>query len=181
MKPKPRAILDFYGALDFTDDFWHSPCPAMASLPAFEDEFLSRIFQDADPSCTVASLERPPPSSSLVQRIDLSKSRNAWLFNAMREGNHIANVVRDGDYARVDPMTLMSPDFPPTAFIHGTADTLVDYRFSRDAHRRLKDLGVESELISVEGRDHGFDAAIEEGAEDWEKIEAGLEFLARHV
>ncbi|KAH7131738.1 Alpha/Beta hydrolase protein [Dactylonectria estremocensis] len=181
MQTKPRAILDFYGPLNFSDKFWHSPLPSLADLPPFPPELLAKVFEEEDPSSVASSLERPSPDSNAAPKLDLSRPRNAWLFNAMKEGHHLRSVVGDGDYARVDPISFFSGEFPPTAFIHGNQDTLVEFRFSKDAYEALQKLGVETQLLEIEGKNHGFDAGIEEGMEGWDKIQAGLEFLANHV
>lgn len=170
MKTKPHAILNYYSPLNFSDRFWHSPLPSLVILPPFPLEFLAQVFEEENPSSVPSLLERPPPGSNAAPRLDLSRPRNAWLFNAIKEGHHIRSVVGDRDYARIDPISLFSGEFPPTAFIYGTQDTFVDFRFSKEAYETLRNLGVETQLLEVEGKNYSFDAGIEEGMEGWDKI-----------
>ncbi len=181
MEPKPRAILDFYGCLNFSDSFWHSPLPMFANLPDVAPEFLAQVFDEEIPTWTPSSMQRPPPGTTGPPKPDLSRPRSAWLWTALKKGFHLENVVKDGDYARVDPVSLFSAEFPPTIFLHGNKDTMVDFKFSKFAYESLRDLGVETELLVVEGGNHIFDAPLKEGMPEWEKVEAGFEFLAKHV
>lgn len=113
--------------------------------------------------------------------IDFSGPRNAWIFAALKEGTHMRAIVPDGDYARVDPARLFSPSFPPTCFIHGTADETIDVRFSVRAHEDLCRLGVKTELVLVEGQDRGFDMFLREDEKGFEVVRGGLRFLERYV
>jgi acetyl esterase/lipase len=82
----------------------------------------------------------------------------------------------------VDPKKLFkSPDFPPTCFVQGTADVVVDAKFSQWAYAELQKNGVQSELYLVEGMAHGFDARLKRGDAAFESIYKGVEFLAEHV
>ena len=80
-----------------------------------------------------------------------------------------------------DPINLFSANFPPTLFIHGNADTLVSFLFSSAAHESLKSLGVETELVVAEGKNHGFDVYVGEGEDGWDDISKALGFLKEHV
>ena len=68
-------------------------------------------------------------------------------------------VVSDGNFTRVDPAYFSSKKLsPPTLFIHGTADTLLDPKFSQRANAKLKKNRVDTVLVLVESTGHGFDA-----------------------
>lgn len=53
------------------------------------------------------------------------------------------------------PITYVSKDDPPFLNVHGTADAVVPYAQSEALHAALKDVGVTSVLITVEGGGHG--------------------------
>ena len=57
----------------------------------------------------------------------------------------------------VSPILHISSDDPPTLLIHGDADTLVDVNNSRLMHRVLKNEGVVTDLMVIEGAGHGFE------------------------
>lgn len=115
---------------------------------------------------------------------DFSNPRVAWMFNLVKEGKLFSTVVADDNYDRVDPATLfakLGKNFPPTYFIHGTADTLVDWKLSQRAHDELQANGVDSKLTLVDGAPHGFDAKAQPGDETFAIVEKGLEFLKAHL
>ncbi|KAK7725537.1 hypothetical protein SLS63_008141 [Diaporthe eres] len=155
----PRAILDFFGMKYLQDASFHTPSAAFAKLPPFDKAFLD-------------------------QRPDFSNPRVAWMFNLVREGKLFSTVVADGNYDRVDPATLfarLGKDFPPTYFIHGTADTLVDWKLSQRAHDELRANGVDSKITLVDGAPHGFDAKAQPGDETFAIVEKGFEFFKAHL
>ncbi len=69
--------------------------------------------------------------------------------------------------------------YPPTVLIHGTADTDVPHEQSVMMARELKEHGVEHELLSIEGGEHGL------GGGDPKDINAAyrraFEFLKHHL
>ena len=180
MPNPPLAILDFYGPKFFSSDFWSSPLPALAHFPHFGETFISQIHNENPPNFTAMSLKRSSPDGEMPS-LDFSQARNAWLFTALKHGYHLQSVVRDGLYDRVDPSKPFSKNFPPACFIHGTADNLVDFKFSEDAFHRLSECGVESKLVAVSDKGHGFDKELDQDSPLFSQILTGLEFLANHV
>lgn len=112
---------------------------------------------------------------------DLSNYRVAWLLSSFKKGTWLRSIVPDGNYNGIDPAALFDPSFPPTYFLHGTADTLVGVEFSRRAFEELKRKGVDTKLVVEEGAPHGFDAGAKPGEHKYELVAAGLRFLASHA
>ena len=90
-------------------------------------------------------------------------------------------IVKDGDYERVDPTQHFSPTFPPTFFIHGLSDFLIEPRFSIAAHDKLRELGVETSIELLEGQSHGFDSGLEPEDPEFKPVLRGIQFLKKHV
>ena len=64
------------------------------------------------------------------------------------------------------PIRNVSREYPPTILVHGTEDTDVPYSESRNMAARLKEAGVEHELITVEGGGHGLGDSAPQVVED---------------
>lgn len=54
------------------------------------------------------------------------------------------------------PVSFIQHSSPPTLTLHGTADTTVDRDQSKELDKTLKNSGVESQLIFVEGANHAW-------------------------
>ncbi len=76
-------------------------------------------------------------------------------------------------YRKASPLSYVSKDAPPFLFLHGTKDWLVPIEQSRQMNRKLKELGVKSQVVEIEGASHGFT-----GADNRRTTEATLKFLA---
>ena len=55
----------------------------------------------------------------------------------------------------VSPISFASQDDPPIMLVHGDKDVIVPVRHARDLNKRLAQVGVETELVIVEGANHG--------------------------
>ncbi|MBC7983358.1 MAG: alpha/beta hydrolase [Candidatus Obscuribacterales bacterium] len=58
--------------------------------------------------------------------------------------------------AAISPLLFVDKADPPTLIIHGTADTLVPIASGRSIYEALKQAGVTTEFIVIDGGDHGF-------------------------
>ena len=150
--------------------------PSLSSLPNFEQSLLDKIWGEIPPP-----IEVPPPYHADV--IDFSKPRTAWMFNAGARGTHYTSIAPNGDTSLIDPAKLFSgmSSYPPTCFLHGTKDTLVDVGLSKRAYQEMIRAGHEARLILVDGVDHGFDEKTKPGEPEFEKVQAALEFLKKHI
>lgn len=54
--------------------------------------------------------------------------------------------------------SFVDDSYPPSIFVHGTADEVVLCQESIDQHEQLKGLGIKSELLLVEDGPHGLGA-----------------------
>ncbi|KAJ6091452.1 hypothetical protein N7467_003421 [Penicillium canescens] len=174
----PKAILDLFGFKYLRDSFYHTgsstlPPPGAPSPPSAE--FVEQVFN-----------EIPPPTAAPVpfgpNGPDLSTPRKAYLITSVRKGTQFDAIIAEDEYDHVDPEKLLKePGFPPTVFVHGTADVVVDIKFSQWAHAELQKNGVPTELYVVEGVAHGFDARLKRDDAAFESIQKAVHFLAQHV
>lgn len=186
LREPPRAILDFYGVKYLADEFWHSPLPSLAGIPPFEKNFLDKIYEEPVLTTTLTSMEIMAASSARMENQpkqrglpppDLSIPRNAWLFTALKDGTQIKAVVKDDAFEDVEPTMAFSPRFPPTAIIHGGADSMVPCRLSEKAFEELDQHGVETLLLVLPDQDHGFDAGLSSDDAEWQQVRRALDFL----
>jgi acetyl esterase/lipase len=75
-----------------------------------------------------------------------SKSAITWLG---------AKAKDQAFAAAVSPMTYVTKNSPPTFIVHGDADPTVPYQHSVDLHKKMDEMGVLNEFITVPGGLHG--------------------------
>ncbi|KAF2424240.1 hypothetical protein EJ08DRAFT_700833 [Tothia fuscella] len=121
----PRAILDLFGMKDFKDPSYYTPAKLPVETP--DQAFVDQVYKQVPPP-----LDALPPFSPTG--LDTSTPRNAWFVANMKKGTLLKNAVQDGNFDRIDPVQLFSSSFPPTYFLHGTADTAVPVELARKAH-----------------------------------------------
>ena len=74
-----------------------------------------------------------------------SKSAVSWL----------GDKAQDEAFAKtVSPMTYVTKNSPPTFIVLGDADPTVPRQYSVDLHKKLKEMGIKTEFMTVEGGVH---------------------------
>lgn len=167
------ACLAFYGEFYWSDSFWTQPKAALSGLPVIGKELYNQVY---DEGIVISA-----PSTRGPNGPDLTKPRNAWLLTSIKEGWWLKEVVKDGDLARIDPASTFGPSFPPTAFVHGTADVVSPVRFSEAAHASLQSCGVDTALFFVPEKGHDFEASLNAKDADFEKVLEALRWLSRKI
>lgn len=74
-------------------------------------------------------------------------------------------------------MPNVTPAFPPTCVVHGTADTMVPMHLSRALYARLEESGVRREFIEVPGEEHTFVGKMVKGGDVWARQRKGFDWL----
>ena len=75
-----------------------------------------------------------------------SKSATNWLGDKAKNEAFIKSV---------SPVNYLTKDSPPIFIVHGNADPTVSYQQSVTLHKKLNDLGVKNEFVTIDGGVHG--------------------------
>ncbi len=67
--------------------------------------------------------------------------------------------IEEEVYKKASPITHVSGDDPPVLLVHGTLDFIVPIIHSERLYKKLKDAGVDAEMITVPGGGHGWGGA----------------------
>jgi len=86
-------------------------------------------------------------------------------------GKEIAELAREAS-----PILHVSDDDPPFLIVHGTKDPVVPLRQSQAFSRALKEAGVDSHLVTIEGAGHGGEEFLSP-----EQVRVIDEFLEQHL
>lgn len=180
---KPLAILNAYGPMYFKDPCYRKPVheimPMLKGKLSFDEDFMNKVHDEPVQTFTeniiIINAEGKP-------EVDFSQPRNAWHFGNISRGTWLKAMRLEGQEEKFDPALHLSKEFPPTCFLWGEKDDICNVKLAKDACNKLKELGVESELIIAEGLGHAFGAGMVKGTEQYEKLVVKpLEFLKKHV
>lgn len=74
-----------------------------------------------------------------------------FIFDGVEDGDIITELEK------VDVMSNITEKLPPVLLVHGNNDTVVPLTMSQNLYQSLKELGVDTELVVVQGMTHGLD------------------------
>jgi dipeptidyl aminopeptidase/acylaminoacyl peptidase len=104
---------------------------------------------------------------------DLTEFANRPGMARLFGGNPAAETVK-----AASPITYANGDYPPTLFVHGTADDRVPHAMTLRMYQALEQAGVPVDLHLYAGQDHFFDQEPQFSAA---VAEAMACFIARYV
>ncbi|KAH8666899.1 Alpha/Beta hydrolase protein [Xylariales sp. PMI_506] len=159
-EPKPAALMTAFGlGGDLLLDHWTRGRPP-TSIAKFVD--LDRVPELLADRAVVS--EDPPRSNrfALTVRWELDGTMLDNLFGRPGLGAQLDALERS---ARPDALPadlrpgfvqlFVGADYPPSVFVHGTADEVVSSEESEVQYEQLTQLGVKTELHLVENGRHG--------------------------
>jgi len=138
-----------------------------ANVPEFEGTGPNRD-QSSRVQCVVSMYGPSDFTKSYGRSVDAAEVLPLFL------GGDLAHA-REA-HLRSSPLNWVTPDAAPTLAIQGTKDRYVNYEQSVWIIDRLLSVGVEAELETIEGADHGFKGADAERAE-----KLMIAFFDRHL
>lgn len=169
ISPRPVAVLSVYGMLDFSHPRYLNPGFTPMHLPTLPQPVLDRIMhqiaETKGQNVTGGYQNAPDPSKDPRMGWILALHQAAAYPQQLTGVAGMAQKLKDvgldavqPEHRKFFPLAFgLTPDFPPTALLHGLADDSVDASQSVNAEQALKKLGIEVLLETVEGKGHGFD------------------------
>lgn len=146
-KPRPKALVALYGYGDLIEDWYTKPSPHRRHNPRkiARDEALAQT----DGSVISDARERKGNGSLMYLHY---RQNGTWPGEV--SGFATADLAKR--ISPFEPVRNVTPEFPTTLMIHGTADTDVPFEESKMMAEQLKKHGVDHELIAIEDGEHGF-------------------------
>jgi len=171
VRPRPRALVAFYGYGDIIGDWYSKPDPHYCQQPAVARE-------DAD-----AARAGPEVSESPFE----DNARGLFYLYCRQHGLWPQELTghdprREPEAFRpFCPVQNVDAHYPPTMLLHGNSDTDVPYEQSALMAKALKRAGVDHELITIHGGGHGFDFEEPPKPDVTKALQRVTAFLARHT
>jgi acetyl esterase/lipase len=170
VKPRPTVLVAFWGYGDLVGDWYSKPSPHARHhrIKMSKEE----AFRQVSGPPISDSRDRDGNGGAFYQ---YCRQHGIWPKEVSGWDPH-SEVEKFVPYMAVRNVTN---DYPPTMLIHGTEDTDVPYQQSVMMAEQFKKHGVEHELVTITGGEHGL------GGGDPKLIDAAyasaLEFVKRHM
>jgi acetyl esterase/lipase len=168
VRPRPSALVSFYGYGDIAGEWYSRPDP----------------FYCRQPMVTAAEAYASVGDDVICEAAGETERGRFYLY-CRQQGLWPREVVGcDPDtepeaFERFCPVRNVTDDYPPTQLLHGSDDTDVPCEQSVMMAKALAEAGIQHELITIPGGEHGFDAADDEVVE--RVLDRVLAFLKAHV
>jgi acetyl esterase/lipase len=169
VKPRPRALVSFWGYGDVDGDWYTRPSEHYRKQPLVEKEEAFKQVGDKVLTGPVAD----------------GKNRSRFYLYLRQNGlwtREVTGFDPEKDRAKLDPycpVRNVSPEYPPTLLIHGTEDTDVPYDLSAAMAKELERHKVVHELVTVKGGNHGLSNIDKKIAE--ETNEKAAAFIRKYL
>ena len=170
VQPAPRVLLAFWGYGEILTDWATkpSPHPRHNAKRITDEEFAKQ-------------LGGPPVSDSRERKADGSMiylyGRQTGRWGEMLAGVNLLRAVEK--IAPYLPLKNVSPKYPATVLIHGTADTDVPFEQSQLMVREFEKHGVPFQLHEIKNGEHGLGGGDPEQIK--EAYRKAFEFVKRHL
>jgi acetyl esterase/lipase len=177
----PLAILDFYGAKCFSDPFWTKEMPDMPKpfYDPLSEEDTNAVLAEKTVFIGGMSLEGQASDPSHPN----PKQRQGFAMHQIATGKVINTIWPSypNGLEKIDPIMNVSEDWPPVAIVHGTADTTIPMRLSKEFEALLKEKGVKTAFFEVEGEPHTFVGKMKKGSKTWDTQRKGFDWLEERL
>lgn len=170
VKPRPTVLVPFWGYGDLIGDWYSTPSPHARHHRSKMSEEEARRQVSGPPISD--SRERNGDGGAFYQ---FCRQRGIWPKEVSGWDPH----SEADKFVPYMPVRNVTKDYPPTMLIHGTEDTDVPYEQSVMMAEQFKEHGVEHELVSVPGGEHGLAGADTKLVDD--AYARAFEFLKRHM
>jgi acetyl esterase/lipase len=169
LRPRPSAVVSFYGYGDIGGDWYAKPDPYYLKQPAVS-------MQEAFAAVGKQELSEPPPGKDRFLFYLYCRQQGLWPklvagYDPQREGKQLQ---------RYCPLYRLTGSYPPAMLLHGDTDTDVPIEQSRLMTEALKSLRVPAEFAQMSGMGHGFDRDMK-NPQISAAFDRVVDFLRRHA
>ncbi|MBD3918426.1 alpha/beta hydrolase [Paenibacillus sp. PR3] len=144
MDYKPNVIVSFYGYGDILGDWYAQPSEFYCAKP---------LVDRANAINRIGNVEITSGTWDRFDYYVYCRQQGKWV----QEVTKMDPILDEEKLKQYNPIDNITEEYPPTLFLHGNQDTDVPYKQSTIMYEKLKSMGIQTELITIEGADHVFD------------------------
>ena len=174
LKPRPSALVSFYGYGDITGPWYSQPDSFYNQKPSISRDQAIEFIGDSIVSNPAAEPNWPNGRAKFYL---YCRQQGLWP----KEVSGHDPVKEVAWFSEYEPLRNVSPAYPPTLLLHGEKDTDVPYEQSVWMAEAFKRHDVDYEFISKPDWGHGFDGAGFKERSVQEAFDRILKFLEKHL
>ncbi len=147
LKNRPKGLVSYYGYGDVDGDWYTKPSEHYRKQPLVSKEEALEVINEKAVTGSEPNLKQPRGRFYLYCR-----QNGLWT-------KEVTGYDPATERAKLDPfcpVRNVTPDYPPTMLLHGTADTDVPYELSENMAKEFTKHKVPHEFITLKGAGHGF-------------------------
>jgi len=173
LKPRPAALVSFYGYGDVSGPWYAQPDPFYNKQPTISKDQALEGIGDSIISCT------PTETSWRKRQSFYLYCRQKGLWPIEVSGH---DPVKELEwFSRYEPLRNITEAYPPTMLLHGKKDTDVPFQQSVLMAEALKRRNVDYEFVSNPDWGHGFDWVGMKEPSVKEAFDRVIAFLTRYL
>jgi acetyl esterase/lipase len=172
-KPKPKALVAFYGYGDITGPWYSAPDSFYNMQPKVDREIAYKAVGDS----IVSSASYHTPKYSRGQFYLYCRQNGLWPLEVSGHDPQIDPAW----FKPYEPLQNVTRQYPPTILLHGEIDTDVPFWQSVKMAGELKKKSIPCELVTQPDWQHGFDGRNRDHPSVKEAFEKILSFLEVHL
>lgn len=123
-------------------------------------------YQDSPIPIAYVTAASAPCDMTLFAQGSMTASNNYFYLTALTDeeitGFTLETAQAKEAIAKIDPISLVTPEVPPTLLLHGDKDEIVPYECSVRMFNKLKENGVDAGLLTYQNMGHQIDLAPQE-------------------
>jgi acetyl esterase/lipase len=169
LKNRPKGLVAYYGYGDVDGDWYTKPSEHYRKQPLVSKE---EAFMQVGEHVVTGSEQKLKPRGRFYL---YCRQNGLWT-------KEVTGFDPATERAKLDPfcpVRNVTPQYPPTILLHGTADTDVPYELSVDMDKELTRHKVPHELVTLKGAGHGLTGVDKKFVD--EAHEKAMAFIREHL
>jgi acetyl esterase/lipase len=173
LKPRPDALVSFYGYGDISGDWYSQPDYFYNQSPTISRDQAHAVVGDSVISSTTTIFS----ANGRFQFYLYCRQQGLWPIEV--SGHDPDKEL--GWFSECEPLQNVTANYPPATLLHGKKDTDVPFEQSAKMTDELKRHGIAHEFITNQNWGHVFDNAGVDDPTVEDAFNKILKFLEKHV
>lgn len=167
---RPKALVSIYGYGDISGSWSNCPNPFYCQQPLISESTARAVV-------STQAISETSPNKQRFSFYIYCRQHGTWAKEVTGYNPELVPEV----FNQFCPIRNVTSLYPPTMLLHGDMDTDVPYEQSVEMAKRLAEVGIEHQLVTVLGKGHCFEVAGFTDPVVADALNRVIAFLKQHV